>query len=658
MTVAEAVSAGSTAPSVATIALVGQPNVGKSALFHHLTGIYATVANYPGTTVEIARAAARALPGAFVVDTPGIIAWPGQSEDEILTSRILLEERLGAVVQVGDAKNPRRTLLLTVPLAETGLPLVLAMNMSDEAKARRVAIDPSGIAERLGLPVIPTVAIDGNGVDALVRAMAGARPTTLRVAYPEPIEDELERLAVELPVAAVSPRALGLLWLQEDPAATAWISAHLDTETLRKLEENRNALQATLEDPLAEIIHRARLALVEDILGPAPGLGAVGPDGFAAWLGRLCLHPVWGVGILALILLGVYLFVGVVGAQILVGWLEERLFGELLNPLVNDLVAGMSLGPFVTALLVGPYGLWTMGLTYAVALILPIVSTFFFAFGLMEDSGYLPRLAVLTHNAFRRIGLNGKAVLPMVLGLGCVTTATVTTRILESRRDRLLATVLLALAVPCSAQLGIVLGVLAGISFSASVIWAAVVLGLLFSVGWLAAQLVPGERTPLLLEIPPLRPPRVRNTIVKTGARLDWYMREVVPFFLLGALIVFLLDWVGWLNGLARLSEPLVTSWLGLPPEAGLAFLLGFLRRDFGAAGLFAMASGGQLSDVQALVGMVTITLFIPCLAAVMMIARERGWRNAIAISALVIPLAFAVGGVLRLILLALGWGS
>jgi len=314
--------------------------------------------------------------------------------------------------------------------------------------------------------------------------------------------------------------------------------------------------------------------------------------------------------------------------------------------------------PLLAEMLVGPYGLWTMGMTYALALILPIVTTFFLAFGVLEDSGYLPRLAALVHRLFRMIGLNGKAVLPIVLGLGCVTMATVTTRILETRRDRLLAILLLALAIPCSAQLGVVMGMLAAVSFSATLIWFAVILAVLLGVGWIAARLIPGQPSPLVVEIPPLRLPQVSNVIVKTGARLEWYLREVVPFFLAGTFLVFILDKLGVLTWLAGLGQPLVTGWLGLPPEAGLAFLMGFLRRDFGATGLFVMESQGLLSPTQVVVAMVTITIFIPCIAAVMMIARERGWRTALAMVALVFPLAFFVGGLVRIALAATGWSA
>jgi len=290
-------------------------------------------------------------------------------------------------------------------------------------------------------------------------------------------------------------------------------------------------------------------------------------------------------------------------------------------------------------------------------LILPIVSTFFLAFGILEDSGYLPRLAALSNRLFQRLGLNGKAVLPMVLGLGCVTMATLTTRVLETKRERLLVILLLALAIPCSAQLGVVMGILGGVSFTAMLIWSGVVAMVLLVIGWLAARLIPGERTQLLVELPPMRWPVFSNVIIKTLARIEWYIKEVVPLFLLGTAILFILDRTGILQQIIRLGEPLVAGWLGLPPEASAAFLVGFLRRDFGATGLFIMQSEGLLTPIQIVVAMVTITLFIPCLASVLMIAKERSWRTALAMVGLIMPLAFLVGGLLYRVLFTIGWG-
>lgn len=641
-----------------SIALVGHPNVGKSALFQRLTGQRVVVSNYPGTTVEVTRGAARALPGVVVIDTPGVIAFPPYSEDEQVTARVLLGEPLDAILQVGDAKNLRRTLLLTLQLAEMGRPLVLALNMMDEAQARGLRLDCARLAQELQLAVLPTTAVRGQGVEALIAALGQAAASGYRLAYPAEIETALADFGAQVGAipTPIQPRSLGLLWLCGDAVTTAWLEANLPAGALDGLRAQRVAVQQAAGQPLAALIQQARLAQVERLAGEALQQEPSQGERLAARLGRLTTHPVWGWFFLIAALYALYGFVGVFGAGTLVGLLEKDLFGKLINPAVVGWIQRVIPWSFASDFLVGPYGLWTMGMTYAMALILPVVTTFFLAFGIMEDSGYLPRLAAFSNRVFKALGLNGKAVLPMVLGLGCVTMATVTTRVLESRRERLLVTLLLALAVPCSAQLGVVMGMLAGISLYATLLWGGVVTLVLLAVGWLAARLMPGERNLLLVELPPLRLPQASNVLLKTLARLEWYVKEVAPLFLVGAALMFTLDKTGLLAWLTRLGEPLVTGWLGLPPQASAAFLMGFLRRDFGATGLFVMEAQGLLSHEQVVVAMVTITLFIPCIASVMMIARERSARTAAGMLIFITPFALLVGGLLHRLLLWTGW--
>jgi ferrous iron transport protein B len=283
--------------------------------------------------------------------------------------------------------------------------------------------------------------------------------------------------------------------------------------------------------------------------------------------------------------------------------------------------------------------------------VLPIVFMFFLVFSAMEDSGYLPRLAVMVNSSFRLIGLNGKAVLPMILGLGCDTMATLTARIMETRKERILVTLLLALGVPCSAQLGVVLGMLSSVGFAAGLWWGVTVVATMIAVGFLAARMLPGEGSDFLLEMPPIRRPQLGNILTKTGARIEWYLKEALPLFVLGTLILFVLDRLRLLSVIVRAGEPLVVGVLGLPAAAAEAFLIGFLRRDFGATKLFDMAQQGALSTVQVVVAMVVITLFIPCIANVFMIAKERGVRTALAMVAFIFPFAFGVGGLLNAVL-------
>ena len=314
---------------------------------------------------------------------------------------------------------------------------------------------------------------------------------------------------------------------------------------------------------------------------------------FEEWLERAVRQPLTGLPILAAVLCVFYLFVGVFGAQTLVEVIEGNLFGAIVNPAATALADRFVPLPIVRDFLVGEYGLVTMGLTYAIAIVLPIVATFFLLFGWLEDSGYVPRLAIFSDRVFRSMGLNGKAVLPMVLGLGCDTMATMTTRILGTRKERLIAVLLLALGVPCSAQLATILGILGGISASALATLMVVVLTEMFVAGYLAAKVLPGERSDFILELPPLRWPSWPNLLRKTLARIRWYLGEAVPLFLVGTVLLFVLDRVGGLALLTRTAQPVVGGLLGLPEETAQVFVM-VLRRDYGAAVYFQMSQAGS----------------------------------------------------------------
>lgn len=634
-------------PGQAPVVLVGNPNVGKSVLFGALTGRYVEVSNYPGTTIEVAVGTLHHNGSPRpVIDTPGIQSFMPFSDDERVTRDILLTHSPATVVQVIDTKNLQRGLLIALELAEAGLPFVLTLNMADEAQQRGISVDTEQLARILGVPVSSTVATQRMGLQELVGQLEEARPAAFRPAYPAVVEDALTRLIPHMPASALSARALALMALAGCDDLLERLG--LGEVACGVVHSERAAVAEALGQAPGIAIQRARLAQATAIQEAVYQRRAV-PRVWADRLGRWAVHPVIGWPILAAILYLTYLFVGVFGAGTLVDWLESVVFGEYLNPAATWLATHLIPIPLIQEFLVGEYGLVTMALTYSLAIVLPIVGTFFIAFSVLEDSGYLPRLAVMLDRGFRLMGLNGKAVLPMILGLGCDTMATMTTRILETRKERIQVTLLLALGVPCSAQLGVILGMLGGVGTAATAIWLAVVIGVLLVVGYLAARLIPGRPSDFILELPPLRLPETRNILLKTAARMEWYLKEAVPVFAIGTAALFLLDKLRLLAVIERGMAPLIVGWLGLPVETTGAFLIGFLRRDYGAAGLFDVARHGGLDPMQTVISLVVITLFMPCIANLLMIIKEHGLRTAAAVSAVVFPLAFLIGGLLRL---------
>jgi ferrous iron transport protein B len=577
-----------------TIVLVGAPNVGKSLLFHRLTGTYVTVSNYPGTTVEIVRGKLDLSPlphrGEGLFDTPGLRSLLPITEEEQITKEILQRDDVAVIVHVADAKDLERSLALTLQLQELGPPVVLVLNMIDEAHKLGLEIDRRALEEKLNIPVVLTSALENHGIaelkDVLARALQSAHK----------------------------------------PRRTRDFSLDEIIETHRRARAIASGVLRHTRTPTRSLHER---------------------------LSQLTLHPFIGGIILALVLWGLYEFVGVFGAQIAVGFLESAVFKEYINPWVTQLVHAVIPWALVQDLLIGEYGIITLGLRYAIAIILPIVTTFFLAFALIEDSGYLPRLAMLIDRLFKVIGLSGRAVIPIVLGFGCDTMATLVTRTLETRREKIIATFLLALAIPCSAQLGVILGLLAGHSLAVG-IWAGVIALNFLGIGYLTAKLLPGERSLFYIEIPPLRWPSLGNVLVKTATRVQWYLKEILPFFLVASVVI----WLGQITnvfGVLVGALAVIVRAIGLPQETAVAFLFGFFRRDYGAAGLYDLHNAGALSGVSLVVAAITLTLFVPCIAQFAITAKERGWKMAIAMALFIFPYAFFIGWLVHVTLTALG---
>jgi len=659
-----------------SVILVGNPNVGKSVVFGALTGKYVTVSNYPGTTVEVTRGTARIVGEPWqVMDTPGTNNLTPMSEDEQVTRDILLDEDGYTCIQVCDAKNLRRGLLLSTQLAEAQVPFVLALNMADEARSRGFHIDDVRLSKALGVPVVQTVAVERTGIPALTASLKVARPSTFRPTYDAGIEAAIADLEPILPKdLGIATRAVALMVLAGDESLQARLRGRLTVAELERVDTIRRQAASRHPESLRFIISRQRLQAADRLHDQVvTRSGTSVGSGIARRLGLWAVHPLLGVPLLLAALYACYQFVGVFGAGTLVDLLEDDVFYARVVPWTEVAIRFLAPPGPIAEFLVGPagvpfrehggfiigkYGLISMGLSYGVAIVLPIVTTFFIAFSVLEDSGYLPRLAVMLNKAFKAMGLNGKAVIPMVLGLGCDTMATMTARIMETRKERVIVTLLLALGVPCSAQMGVILAMAAGLSRT-SVIWLVGSIAVtLLLVGFLAARVIPGRGSDFVLELPPMRIPQAGNVAVKTMARIEWYLREALPLFLVGTLILFGLDRVNGIEVLERFAAPVVVGILQLPKEAALAFILGFLRRDYAAAGLFkqfepAMRAGTMTTEmeIQATVALVTMTLFVPCIANFFMILKERGWKTGVAITAFILPFAVAVGGAVNLLM-------
>lgn len=634
------------------IVLVGNPNVGKSVIFGLLTGKYVTVSNYPGTTVEVSYGNIRVGEKEYlVIDSPGINNLIPMSEDEKVTRDILLREKPETVVLVVDAKNLKRGLMLLAQLSEMEIPCLLDLNMEDEAKARGIEIDYQELSEILNTEVVGTVAPQRKGINKLRSTLLQSRIPSITTHYGDVIEAYAERIAVLLPEAPISSRSIALMILAGDESLKDWLMANISNEIIQKIENLRDEAQSKLKEPISHIIGHTRINIAERIAQKVFRSDVSERGILAGRLNSWTIHPVFGIPILLFVMFIFYELVGQFGAGTLVDFLEENIFGAYVNPFIANIVTSFVPFVFLQDMLVGQYGIFTMAVKYALGIILPITATFFLAFGFLEDSGYLPRLAVLSNRVFRLIGLNGKAVLPLVLGLGCGTMATMTTRILETRRERLIATFLIALAVPCSAQLGVIFGMLGSLPVRAALWWGGTIITVLLFSGFLSSKLIPGEKPDFFIELPPLRVPAISNIIMKTLSRIQWYLKEAVPLFILGTLVLFLLDKMAVLSWLENLASPIIVHFLGLPSQTTETFLMGFLRRDYGAAGMFDLARKGLLNENQVIISLVTLTLFVPCLANVFMIIKERGLKTAFAMMSLIIPFALCIGGILNFVL-------
>lgn len=590
------------------IVLAGNPNAGKSVFFNYLTGMYVDVSNYPGTTLEISSG--RYLDD-VVIDTPGVYGISSFNDEERVARDVILTADV--IVNVVNAVYLDRDLFLTQQIIDTGIPVIVALNMVDEAEAQGLKININHLSELLGVPVIPTVAIARKGMDELKRRIFEATPGH--------IDPLLEVALKDITQQGIS-QAEALLILEGDVA----VAERHQVPPLNQREEVYQTRRKRVNRMVAEAVHEeTKSAAVSQLLN------------------RMMIKPLTGIPLLLVALYLMYKLIGVFVAGTVVDFTEGTVMTGYFEPFIRSIVGHfIPESTVVGTILIGEFGLLTMTFTYVFGLLLPLVAGFYFFLSLFEDSGYLPRIATLVDRVLSGIGLNGRAVIPLILGFGCVTVATITTRLLGTEREKRIATFILGLTIPCSAQLGVIAGMLAFVGPVYAILYAAVVLAVLVLAGTAMNALLPGKSSDLLIDLPPLRLPRLSNVLTKTWIKSYQFIKEAFPLFAFGALLISVLQVSGVLVAMQNLLMPLTVSWLGLPKESATAFIMGIVRRDFGAAGLADL----PLTSIQTIVALITITLFVPCIASIMVMFKERTKKDAVIMWLSTWVIAFLVGGI------------
>ncbi len=591
------------------LVLVGNPNVGKSVFFNQLTGLYVDVSNFPGTTVDISTGKYKDY---VVMDTPGVYGVSSFNEEETVARDVILGADL--ILNVVDSVHLDRDLFLTKQLIDMGKPVIVALNMTDELQKSGITIDVKMLEELLGVPVIPTAAAKKKGMEAVMDMLPKARQGNRDTRLADRIKQTAENTCSE---------AEALMILEDDEIIAERYGVKISGLRDEIYLERRRGVEEIINKVLKEIDKGAS---------------------FGVLLGRWMLRPVTGIPLLAATLYLMYKIIGVFVAGSVVGFTEETIMEGLYRPFIMSLMSPIiSEGSFVGSILIGEFGILTMVPVYILGLLLPLIIGFYMLMAFLEDSGYLPRIAALVDRMLISLGLNGKAIIPIILGFGCVTMATMTTRILGTKREKIIATILLGLAIPCSAQLGVIMGLISQLDAIYVFIYAAAILAVFILTGTVLNKVMPGESSRLLIDLPAIRMPMLGNVLMKTLQKTVMFLKEAVPLFIFGAILISVLEFTDTLIYLQRAMSPITESLLKLPPETATAFIMGIIRRDFGAAGLSSIA----MTQQQVLVSLIVMTLFVPCIAAIMVIFKERGTRDALAIWLGSFAVAFITGGII-----------
>lgn len=631
------------------ITIVGNPNVGKSVLFYKITGVGVVSSNYPGTTVEILKGEVKWGDRTIeVYDLPGIYSLSGAGEDEAVALEFLAENRPDCVIAVADATRMEKSLVLIFELLEMGFPTVVALNFMDLAR-RRYDIDVEHLSEILGVPVVPTVAVTGEGVDRLCAlAFSGVEVREFRVGYDKHVEEiveELSAMVTENPTLSLRGALLKLLEGNE-------FFTQKFPEEVRALAQSRTREFEAIHGETIDVhIGRDRYGEAGRIVSEVTSRLEV-EETLTEKVSRMTLQPATGLPMLIVILLGIFFSVIYLG-----GFLEEMIldgYEALVGEFFGDL-AQLIGGKVGEAISMGV----NLSIMAILAIVIPYILVFYLILGILEDSGYLPRVVVMLDGLMHRLGLHGRAVIPMIVGLGCNVPAILATRVLESRRERLILAAITVMAVPCSAQTVIIIGTVGN---HAGIQWAALIYLILFALvlilGRLMHRLMKFEPSSLLIEVPDLVMPRPGNVLMKTGMRVGEFFYIAFPLLLIGSVLLEFLMVYGVLDAIVDPLSPLTVGLLGLPPVTIIALIFGVLRKEM-ALQLLVVLFGATnlalfLTPQQMFVFALVMATYVPCVAAFAVIRAEFGWKDALKITGASISLSLILGTLAHLVLSAL----
>lgn len=638
------------------IAIVGNMNVGKSSLFSWLCEKKTDRKNFPGTTVSLTAGQIKSL-NATAYDTPGIYSIFSANEDEMVSRDILLPQKsfnpISSILLVADAKNMKRSIAIAMQYAEYGLPMLLDINMIDEAASRGIEINFEKLSDLLGIDICTSIAREGIGIRKILTKLKSPRIAKKLVSYPDWVNNFLDIIEKLCKNSDISPRVIGLLLLAGDRSIEKYLSKKFGTELLEELKDlaadYRMGESETFRALLVNLYNKKAEQIVKEIQEVEPPRRNPLLVTFGDW----CTQLHTGIPIAVSVLVLIYLFVGTFGATFIVDTINGVVFEGYIIPWTAKVLAPIP-NQFFKDMIIDPdFGILPTGVFLALGLVMPVLFCFYLVFGILEDSGYLPRLSILLDKVFRKMGLNGKGVIPLVMGFSCVTMAILTTRLLDTKKEKNIATFLLLLGMPCAPLIAVMLVILDKMPFSATLTIFGIIFAQTFIAGFMANKILPGQGSPLIFEIPPMRLPKPMQVIKSAAHKTYFFIKEAIPIFVYASLFVFLFERIGGLEIAEKLLHPLTNSLMGLPEKSVQVFIKTIIRRESGATELEHLS--GIYTNLQLVVNLLVMTFLTPCINAIIVLFKERGKKTAALIIVTVIIYAILMGSLVNYVCLALG---